>query len=82
MRFSHGFPSLPHWRFDSLHLLAVLLPPLAVHKSGHPERVPLSILLTLLMWAPGVVYAWHVVGRSQVEREQQFVSAFQHHLRH
>jgi uncharacterized membrane protein YqaE (UPF0057 family) len=83
MRLPRGFPSfLLHWRFDSLHLLAVVLPPLAVRKAGHAELVPLSILLTLFMWVPGVAHAWHVVGRSRWEREQQFVAAFQHHLRH
>ena len=66
MRLPRGFTSLlPHWRLDSLHLLAVLLPPLAVRKAGHAELVPLSILLTVLMWVPGVAHAWHVVGRSR-----------------
>ena len=82
MRPSRGFSLLPHWRLDSPHLVALLLPPLAVRQSGHPEQLPLSILLTLLLWVPGVIHAWHVVGRAAWERERQFVNAFQHHVRH
>ena len=62
--------------------LAVLLPPLAVHRSGRTDLVPLSVGLTLCLWVPGAVHAWHVVGRAAWEREQQFIAAFQHHVRH
>ena len=82
MRPSRGFSLPPHWRLDQPHLLAILLPPLAVHRSGRAEQLPLNIFLTLLFWVPGVVHAWHVVGRAAWERERQFVSALQHHLRH
>jgi uncharacterized membrane protein YqaE (UPF0057 family) len=82
MRTSRGLSPFSRWQLDSLHWMAVLLPPVAVLQSGHPERVPLSVVLTLLLWVPGVVHAWHVVGRAAWEREQQFVAAFQHHVRH
>jgi len=82
MRLWRGFLSSLHWRLDPLHLLAVLLPPLAVCKCRQPKLMPLSLLLTLLLWVPGVIHAWHVVDRSRCDRERQFVAAFQHHLRH
>ena len=72
----------PRWRLDPLHASAVLLPPLAVKQCGRADLVPMSILLTLLLWVPGVVHAWNVVSRTQAEREQQFVNAFRSHIGH
>ena len=44
-----------------LYLLAVVLPPLAVLLCGKPFQALLSIPLTLLGWAPGVIHALFVV---------------------
>ncbi len=53
---------LSTWRLDGPHLLAVLCPPLAVRAAGRTDLVPLSILLTLLLWVPGVVHALWVMS--------------------
>lgn len=46
-----------------LAILAILLPPLAValHEGGINGKFWLSLLLTLLFWIPGVIYALIVV---------------------
>ncbi len=44
-----------------LYLLAVFIPPLAVFLCGKPFQALLSIPLTLLGWAPGVIHALFVV---------------------
>lgn len=46
-----------------LAILAILLPPLAVYLHEHEinSKFWLSILLTLLFWIPGVIYALIVV---------------------
>ncbi len=46
-----------------LAILAILLPPLAVylHENAFNGKFWLSILLTLLFWIPGVIYALIVV---------------------
>lgn len=46
-----------------LAILAILLPPLAVylHEGTTNNRFWISVLLTLLFWVPGVIYALIVV---------------------
>ncbi|MEI6263739.1 MAG: YqaE/Pmp3 family membrane protein [Sphingobacteriia bacterium] len=46
-----------------LAILAIILPPLAVylHENAFNGKFWLSILLTLLFWIPGVIYALIVV---------------------
>ncbi|HEX6914219.1 MAG TPA: YqaE/Pmp3 family membrane protein [Chitinophagaceae bacterium] len=46
-----------------LVILAILLPPLAVylHEGAITNRFWISVLLTLLFWLPGVIYALIVV---------------------
>lgn len=46
-----------------LAILAILLPPLAVylHEGEANNRFWISVLLTLLFWIPGVIYALFVV---------------------
>ena len=47
-------------------IAAVLLPPLAVFlKAGIGGSFLLSILLTLIAWVPGVIYALWVVLRGE-----------------
>lgn len=49
----------------ALLVLAVLVPPLAVGLVRQPtKRIWLSLLLTLLGWMPGALYAWRLVTRS------------------
>ncbi|MGQ4880451.1 YqaE/Pmp3 family membrane protein [Billgrantia sp. LNSP4103-1] len=48
----------------SFKLLAILLPPLAVGLAqGGARRVAVSLLLTLLGWVPGCLYAWSWLKR-------------------
>lgn len=48
----------------SFKVLAVLLPPLAVGLAqGGVRRVAVSLLLTLLGWVPGCIYAWSWLKR-------------------
>ena len=46
-----------------LAILAILLPPLAVylHENATNSKFWLSLILTLLFWIPGVIYALFVV---------------------
>jgi uncharacterized membrane protein YqaE (UPF0057 family) len=44
-----------------LYLVAILLPPLAVLLCGKPWQALLNILLTLLIWFPGMIHALLVV---------------------
>lgn len=51
----------------SFKILAVLLPPLAVGLAqGGPRRVAVSLLLTLMGWVPGCIYAWSWLKRRRV----------------
>jgi uncharacterized membrane protein YqaE (UPF0057 family) len=45
------------------YLLALVFPPLAVAISGRPKDLATSVLLTLLLWLPGVLHALMVVSR-------------------
>lgn len=59
-----------------LFLLAVVLPPLAVLMCGKPFQALLSIPLTLLGWAPGVIHALFVVQNHYAdERSRRLIRA-------
>ena len=59
-----------------LYLLAVILPPLAVLLCGKPFQALLSIPLTLLGWAPGVIHALFVVQNHYAdERSRRLIRA-------
>ncbi|HLZ28385.1 MAG TPA: YqaE/Pmp3 family membrane protein [Chloroflexota bacterium] len=59
-----------------LYLLAVVLPPLAVLLCGKPFQALLSIPLTLLGWAPGVIHALFVVQNHYAdERSRRLIRA-------
>ncbi len=59
-----------------LYLIAVIIPPLAVLLCGKPFQALLSIPLTLLGWAPGVVHALFVVNNHYAEeRNKQLIQA-------
>ena len=45
-----------------LYLLAILLPPVAVLLCGKPFQAVLNLILTCLLWVPGVVHALFVVN--------------------
>ena len=44
-----------------LYLLAIILPPFAVLICGKPIQAFLNLILTLIIWIPGVIHAIFVV---------------------
>jgi uncharacterized membrane protein YqaE (UPF0057 family) len=54
-----------------LYLIAIILPPLAVLLCGKPFQALLSIPLTLLGWAPGVIHALFVVQNHYAEQRNK-----------
>jgi uncharacterized membrane protein YqaE (UPF0057 family) len=44
------------------YVLAVLLPPVAVLICGKPVQALFNLLLTLLLWIPGIIHAMFVVN--------------------
>ena len=51
-----------------LYLLAIVFPPLAVLLTGRPVQAVLNIFLTLLIWLPGVIHAFAVVGEHKANQ--------------
>lgn len=43
-------------------LLAIIFPPLAVFLCGKPFQAILNLLLTAMLWVPGVIHALFVVN--------------------
>lgn len=74
---------LATWRLDGVHLLALLCPPLAVRACGRADLLPLSVLLTVLLWVPGVLHALWVVSVLQSnDRANRIVAALRSHIGH
>ena len=84
MRVLHGIGS-PLKRLDSLRLIGVVLPPLAVKMCGEGDTVFLNIALTLLFWVPGVVHAQWVIShyhqRHAAYQPDQIIAAMRNHIR-
>ena len=51
-----------------LYLIAILLPPLAVLLAGKPFQAILNLLLTLLLYVPGLLHALLVVHNHYADR--------------
>lgn len=51
-----------------MYVLAFFLPPLAVLLCGKPGSALLNLLLTLLLWIPGVIHAFSVVNDTKSDR--------------
>ena len=51
-----------------LYLLAILLPPLAVLLCGKPVQAALNLVLTLMLWIPGVIHAMFVVSDHKADK--------------
>ncbi|MEZ4524083.1 MAG: YqaE/Pmp3 family membrane protein [Thermomicrobiales bacterium] len=51
-----------------LYLLAILFPPLAVLLTGRPLQALLNLLLTLLLWIPGMLHAILVVNEHKANQ--------------
>jgi uncharacterized membrane protein YqaE (UPF0057 family) len=54
-----------------LTLVALVCPPLAVLAAGRPSQVAVSVVLTLCLFVPGVLYALAVVGRHHTEKRNE-----------
>jgi uncharacterized membrane protein YqaE (UPF0057 family) len=50
------------------YVLAILLPPIAVLSCGKPFQALVNLILTLLLWVPGVVHALLVVHEYHEDR--------------
>lgn len=51
-----------------MRLLAIICPPLAVLFCGKPIQALLNLGLTCLLWVPGVIHAWGVVGDRKADK--------------
>ena len=61
-----------------LYLLALLLPPLAVLLCGKPFQALLNILLTILVYFPGMIHAILVVNNYYADkRTKRIVKALE-----
>lgn len=59
-----------------LYLLAIVLPPVAVLLCGKPVQAVLNLLLTLLLWVPGVIHALFIVSSHKAdERNKALIRA-------
>jgi uncharacterized membrane protein YqaE (UPF0057 family) len=62
-----------------LYLIAVVCPPLAVLLCGKPFQALLSILLSLILWFPGVLHAVLVVhDHYENKRARELREALRH----
>jgi uncharacterized membrane protein YqaE (UPF0057 family) len=61
----------PDWNHAMLYLLAIVLPPLAVLFTGRPLQAALNLLLTMLLWIPGVVHAILVVNEHKANQRAE-----------
>lgn len=51
-----------------LYFLAIVLPPVAVLLCGKPVQFFLNLILTLLLWIPGMIHAILVVHAHQADK--------------
>ena len=54
-----------------LYIVAILLPPLAVLLTGRPLQALLNLLLTLLIYFPGLIHALIVVSNHYADRRAE-----------
>lgn len=60
------------------YLLAIILPPVAVLLCGKPLTALLNLVLTLLLWLPGVIHALFVVNSYYAdERNKKLLRAME-----
>jgi uncharacterized membrane protein YqaE (UPF0057 family) len=57
-----------------LYLLAIVLPPVAVLMTGRPGQAALNVVLTLLLWVPGVIHAILVVNEHKANQRTDRLS--------
>ncbi|GGJ32443.1 YqaE/Pmp3 family membrane protein [Paenibacillus hunanensis] len=54
-----------------LYILAIFLPPVAVLLCGKPGKAILNLILTLIVWLPGVVHAFIVISQTENEKRNR-----------
>jgi len=54
-----------------LYIVAILLPPLAVLLTGRPLQALLNLVLTLLIYFPGLIHALIVVSNHYADRRAE-----------
>jgi uncharacterized membrane protein YqaE (UPF0057 family) len=58
------------------YLLAILLPPVAVLICGKPFQAIINLVLTLMLWVPGVIHALFVAHNYYADqRNKELVAA-------
>ena len=57
-----------------LYLIAILLPPLAVLLAGKPFQALLNLVLTLMLYLPGLLHALLVVHNHYADRRAQRIA--------
>ena len=56
-----------------LYLLAIIFPPIAVLICGKPIQALLNLILTLILWIPGIVHAIFVVHSYLADKRADLV---------
>jgi uncharacterized membrane protein YqaE (UPF0057 family) len=56
------------------YILAILLPPVAVLICGKPGQALFNLLLTLLLWIPGIIHALFVVNSYLADQRAQRIT--------
>jgi len=54
-----------------MYLLAILCPPLAVAMCGKPMQALINLLLSLLLYFPGLIHAFSVVGEKKANERMR-----------
>jgi len=54
-----------------LYLLSILFPPAAVLIAGKPFQALINVLLTLLVWIPGVIHAFMVSANYYADKRTE-----------
>jgi uncharacterized membrane protein YqaE (UPF0057 family) len=54
-----------------LKVLSIVCPPLAVLRAGSTIQAVVALPLTAMLYLPGVIYAWNVVSRYEIDRRNQ-----------
>ncbi|WP_322906683.1 YqaE/Pmp3 family membrane protein [Paenibacillus campi] len=54
-----------------LYILAIFLPPVAVLLCGKPGKAILNLILTLIVWLPGVIHAFIVISQTENDKRNR-----------
>lgn len=61
-----------------LYVIAIFCPPIALILAGKPGKALLGLILWILGWLPGVIYAFVVIGGKNADkRTDRVVKAIQ-----